>query len=212
MKTIVVVGAGKGLGYHIAERFGKEEFQVYLIARRKEILAELDAELKANNITSHYITADAASHESICGALEQVYSEAGEIDVLAYNVGITTWDKDTVINRETIMTRYEVDVIGAYDCITYIREKHHTEVTVLLTGGKLATQPNAAFLPLSMDKSALRAFTHAMYPVLKDENIYLGMVSVMGGIAEGTSRSPEKIADTFWKLYHSHDVIEMEHK
>ena len=37
-KTIVVVGAGRGLGNSIAERFAKENFRVVLIARRKNLL------------------------------------------------------------------------------------------------------------------------------------------------------------------------------
>ena len=31
-KTIVVVGAGQGLGNHVAERFAKEDFRVVLVA------------------------------------------------------------------------------------------------------------------------------------------------------------------------------------
>ena len=31
-KTIVVVGAGQGLGNHVAERFAKENFRVVLVA------------------------------------------------------------------------------------------------------------------------------------------------------------------------------------
>ena len=33
-KTIVVVGAGQGLGNHVAKRFGKEGFRVVLMAPR----------------------------------------------------------------------------------------------------------------------------------------------------------------------------------
>ena len=37
-KTIVVVGAGQGLGNHVAKRFGKEGFCVVLMARNGESL------------------------------------------------------------------------------------------------------------------------------------------------------------------------------
>ena len=37
-KTIVVVGAGQGLGNHVAKRFGKEGFRVVLMARNGESL------------------------------------------------------------------------------------------------------------------------------------------------------------------------------
>ena len=46
-KTIVVVGAGQGLGNHVAERFAREEFHVVLVARRSEALAEYKQEFEA---------------------------------------------------------------------------------------------------------------------------------------------------------------------
>lgn len=36
-KTIVVIGAGQGLGNHVAKRFGKEGFRVILMARHEQI-------------------------------------------------------------------------------------------------------------------------------------------------------------------------------
>ena len=39
-KTIVVVGAGSGLGNHIADEFGGNGFKVILMARREEKLQE----------------------------------------------------------------------------------------------------------------------------------------------------------------------------
>ena len=38
-KTIVVVGAGKGMGNHIAEEFGKNDFRIVLMARKQESLS-----------------------------------------------------------------------------------------------------------------------------------------------------------------------------
>ncbi|WP_326109257.1 SDR family NAD(P)-dependent oxidoreductase [Paenibacillus kribbensis] len=41
MKTIAIIGAGKGLGLFLAKRFGKEDFQVALVARNAVKLANL---------------------------------------------------------------------------------------------------------------------------------------------------------------------------
>ena len=46
-KAIVVVGAGQGLGNHVAERFAREDFRVVLVARRNEALAEYQKEFEA---------------------------------------------------------------------------------------------------------------------------------------------------------------------
>ena len=46
-KTIVVVGAGQGLGNHVAERFAREDFRVVLLARRSEALAAYQKDFEA---------------------------------------------------------------------------------------------------------------------------------------------------------------------
>ena len=53
-KTIVVVGAGKGLGNGVAEKFGSNDFRVILMARSEEHLKEYAADFapSANASTS----------------------------------------------------------------------------------------------------------------------------------------------------------------
>ena len=45
-KTIVVVGAGTGLGNHIAEKFGRNGFRVILMARREGRFQEYVIQMK----------------------------------------------------------------------------------------------------------------------------------------------------------------------
>ena len=49
-KIIVVVGAGQGLGNHVAKRFGKEGFCVVLMARNEQSLKEYEKEFTAESI------------------------------------------------------------------------------------------------------------------------------------------------------------------
>ena len=50
-----------------------------------------------------------------------------------------------------------------------------------MTGGGVALHPEYTFLPLSMDKAALRAMVYAMSPVLQEKGIYIGLVTICGG-------------------------------
>ena len=49
-KTIVVVGAGKGLGNGVAEKFGSNDFRVILMARSEGHLKEYAADFAAKGI------------------------------------------------------------------------------------------------------------------------------------------------------------------
>ena len=108
---------------------------------------------------------------------------------------------------------YQADAAGAYTCIRLLDTEEFAgkNGAILITGGKLATQPHFAFLPLSMDKAALRAMVYAMHPVLKEKGIFLGMVTVMDGIAPGSHFAPEKIAEKYWELYTDRSKIEVQY-
>ena len=49
-KTIVVAGAGRGLGNGVAEKFGGNDFRVILMARNEEHLKEYAADFSAKGI------------------------------------------------------------------------------------------------------------------------------------------------------------------
>ena len=72
---------------------------------------------------------------------------------------------------------------------------------IFITGGGLAIHPFAGYLPLSMDKAALRAMVQALAPVYKEKGIYIGTVQLIGVIGSNEHFSAKSIADAFWKLY-----------
>ncbi len=212
-KTAVIVGVGPGLGKHIALKFGAMDFRVVLLARKEAALKEYQKDLIMQGIETHYYQADAADDVSLKNAFDKIVERFGMIDALIYNVGVTTLDEKTHIDTDTLMERYRVDVAGAYTCIRLLDTEEFAgkNGAILITGGKLATQPHFAFLPLSMDKAALRAMVYAMHPVLKEKGIFLGMVTVMGGIAPGSHFAPEKIAEKYWELYTDRSKIEVQY-
>ncbi|MFD0478345.1 SDR family NAD(P)-dependent oxidoreductase [Nonomuraea thailandensis] len=58
MPTIAIVGAGPGLGLAIARTFGSRGFDVALIARTKDKLETLVAQLGKEGITAEAFPAD----------------------------------------------------------------------------------------------------------------------------------------------------------
>ena len=212
-KTIVVVGAGKGLGNGVAEKFGNNDFRVILMARSEEHLKEYAADFEAKGIEVHTQAADAADFDAFSAAFREVVKAYGTPDVLFYNVGITVADEEVKISAQTLVDRYVVDVAGAYNCIKLVDTEEFAAKNgaILVTGGGLALQPYAGYLPLSMDKAALRAMVQALSPVLKEKGIYLGTVQVTGTIGSNDFYAPETIAEEFWKLYTEQETSELVH-
>lgn len=111
------------------------------------------------------------------------------------------------------MNRYMVDVAGAYHAIQQVLGEDFSKKngTILVTGGGLGMYPMYDFLPLSMDKAALRAMCFALYEELKKQNVFVGTVTVTGIIAPGEACDPALLAEDFWKLYAERKDCEIVH-
>lgn len=82
--TALVTGASAGLGTEFARLFAADGHNVVLVARRKERLEQLKAELeKAHGISALVVAADLAQRR----AVQQVFDAAGEVDFLVNNAG-----------------------------------------------------------------------------------------------------------------------------
>ena len=114
---------------------------------------------------------------------------------------------------DLLMERYRVDVAGAYHAITQVLGEDFSQKNgaILVTGGGLSLYPMYDYLPLSMDKAALRAMCLALHEELKKQNVYLGTVTVTDVIAPGEKCDPTLLAEDFWKLYTERKDCEVVH-
>lgn len=210
-KTIVVVGAGKGMGNHIAEEFGRNGFRVILMARRQDALDAYVKEFEEKGIEAHAITADAADTDSLTKAFDEVKEKFGAVDVLAYNTCILEGGKPSELSAAELMRHYQVDVASALHSVLQVLPgmKKKKEGTILFTGGGLALYPMPEYTCVSIDKAALRALAFALNTELKDEGIFTGVVTIMGNIAPGTHYDPADIAKDYWKLYTERKDVEI---
>ena len=111
-KTIVVIGAGKGLGNGVAEKFGNNDFRVILMSRSEEHLKEYAADFDAKGIEVYTQAADVTDLEAFAKVFGEIVKTYGTPDVLFYNVGITVADDEVEISAQTLLDRYVADVAG----------------------------------------------------------------------------------------------------
>lgn len=93
-KTIFVLGAGKGCGNRVAEKFGKNDFSVVLMSRNEEHLSDYEKEFTEKGIEVYTKTVDASKPYSVTKAFDELKAKFGTPDVLFYNVGITGLDTE----------------------------------------------------------------------------------------------------------------------
>ena len=205
-KTAVIIGAGSGLGFGLAKKFKKEGFKVVLVARNEHSLKEMTEKLGENVF---YKTADASNNEKLKKAIEEIKNEYGTPDAVIYNVGITAPDSDN-LTAETLVEHFKADVAGAYTtAVTFANEEFaEKKGAIIFTGGGLAMYPSDGFIPLSIDKAALRSLAYILHNKYKELGIFVGIVEVCGTINGSSYFSADNIAESYWRMYINRDKCE----
>ena len=213
-KLAVIIGAGKGMGNHIAERFAKENFRVVLVARRQSVLDEYVAEFAAKGYEACAMVADVSDTKSLTKLFAAVQAKFGAVDVLIYNAAFMQGGRASELSSAEALDHFKVDVAGAIHCVQQILPKQleRGDGAIIFTGGLFGVYPNANadFACMSMDKAALRAFAQMLNAELKDKGIFAGIVQIMSIVGSNEHFAPKNIADAYWQLYsekHSFEFI-----
>lgn len=211
MSTLVIVGAGPGLGLSLAEKFGKKDFNVALIARNQDRLDTLQASLTDMNIKSAGFSADVTNEQQIADAFTQVRETFGQIDVLVYNAGVIAPVSAAETTADIANQHMQVNIIGGISSAQQVIPEmiERKQGTIFFTGGGASELTVTPILTtLSIGKSGLRSYAHCLHDELQDQGVYVGMLSIAGVIEEGTYFSADNIADEYLDMYEKQDVAE----
>jgi short-subunit dehydrogenase len=210
-KSIIIVGAGKGIGLGVAVKFGLEGYKVGIVNRSEESAGFMLKDLKSRGITAYSALADISDEVSLENALEVLTDQLGGVDILHYNAASYNFKDILELNKSEIIYDFSVNVIGA---LTSTRKLYDTlkkrKGVVLLTGGGLADHPSFHYASLSIGKSAIRSIAHQLNDKLKDDGIYVGTLTVNGGATEDSiTHSPKILSEIFWEMSIKRDQIEI---
>jgi len=87
-KTVVITGAGRGIGRALSERLGRDGGHIALLDVNAEDLRATRQALEAAGIVARDYTVDVATEAAVIQAMDAVVRDFGRLDVLVNNAGI----------------------------------------------------------------------------------------------------------------------------
>jgi NAD(P)-dependent dehydrogenase (short-subunit alcohol dehydrogenase family) len=206
-QTVLVVGAGQGLGAALARRFRNSGANVAIASRSKEKLANLAAELGA-----HAFACDASQPSEVSKLFADVEQQVGNPDVVIYNpsgrVRGPLIDLDPIeVERSLAVTAFGGFLVSQ---AAAQRMVPRARGVILLTGASASVKGYAKSAPFAMGKFALRGLAQSMARELSPLGIHVAHVVIDGAIrAPGAAPDPARqdsqlesdaIANTFFHL------------
>ncbi len=113
-KIAMVTGASGGLGARFAKVLAMGGAQVVLAARRTELLKELRAEIEADGGAAHVVKLDVTDYASIKAAVAHAETEAGPIDILVNNSGVSHTGRLQDVTPEEFSYVMNTNLQGAF--------------------------------------------------------------------------------------------------
>lgn len=113
-KIALVTGASSGLGTRFAKILARAGAQVVLASRRIDRLKELRAEIEADGGAAYVVALDVTDYASIKAAIAHAETEAGPIDILVNNSGVSTTQRLVDVTPEDYGFVMDTNQRGAF--------------------------------------------------------------------------------------------------
>jgi len=177
MKTVLITGANKSIGFETARQLLAAGYYVYLGSRDKEKGEEAVAKLKADGLTNvEVVQIDVSDAASVEKAREEIGKKTNSLDVLINNAGISGGfpQSPTSLSMEKIRKVFDTNFFGTInvtmaflDLLKQSDEPRIVNVTSGLASLTLHSDPSWKYYnskggAYGPSKTALNAYTVAL--------------------------------------------------
>lgn len=176
--TVLVTGAGSGLGLETALVLASRGLQVYGSVLTPNEESHLRAQAESRGVTVHPLPLDVTNEAQVQDCVQQVLSSAGRIDALVYFAGLGLRGFFEDLTLEEIRRVYEVNVFGAMAITKAVlphmrRAKAGRIVLTSSVGGRMGSMTISGY---ASSKFALEGFAECLRQEVYPFGIYISLL------------------------------------
>ena len=181
--SVIIIGAGPGLGSSLARKFAKEDHDVFVVRRERhsEELNSLCDEIKESGGSATAIPTDAREEEQVISLFSKV-AKSGPIDCVIFNIGANVFFS---IEETTSRVFRKIWEMGTFAGFLVGREaaKHMKDKgTIIFTGATASMRGGSGFAAFSSAKFGLRAVAQSLARELGPKGIHVAHTVIDGAI------------------------------
>jgi NAD(P)-dependent dehydrogenase (short-subunit alcohol dehydrogenase family) len=178
MKSVIITGAGRGIGLETALAFGRAGYRVFATMRNPGNAAVLRQKIAEESLPVELLAMDVDSDESVTNAINAIYLLAGTVDILVNNAGIERHGAVEELEMADFRQVMETNYFGVIRCIKAVlphmrKNRDGCIINVSSVAGKVCSAPLAAY---AASKFALEGLSETLAQEVKPFNIRVAIV------------------------------------
>jgi len=192
MKSVLITGTSKGIGFETALSFARAGYQVFATMRNPEAAASLKQHITDESLPILLYKMDVDADDSVKQCVDKIMQEHGTIDVLVNNAGIERHGSVEELPIADFKAVMETNYFGVIRCIKAVLPQMRQNasgciINVTSVAGKIANSPLGAY---AASKHALEAISESLAQEVKPFNIRVAIVEpgiINTNMAQGIS-------------------------
>ena len=202
--VVVVVGAGPGVSGSVARAFARQGYDVALLGRSEDVLADLVATLPEGT-RAEVAAADVTDVEATTTAITAMATGLGRVDVLHFNPSAFRQRDPLSLTVPELLEDVALGVGALLTALQAARPFMSRGGRVTVTGSMAADKPWHEAASLGVQKAGVRNLVLSIDAALAPEGIRAVSVTVRGTLAKDGPFSPDRVADAIVAAAHQDD-------
>lgn len=178
IENIVVTGASRGIGAATARRLGESGRRIALVARTREDLKEVAADIEAAGGQAEVIPADLSSAEAARELSQELRERLGRVDALVLNAGISNDVAFRNSDLDALDREMQVNFLAPVHLVRHLLDEmlDRGRGDVVFVSSLTAVVPFPGNASYAASKAAALAFARSLRVELEGHGVHVGVV------------------------------------